>query len=250
MEKEKRLPVLSIAGFDPSGGAGILADIKTFEANKLLGLGVCTAITFQNDQEFDGVQWVPSDEIQRQIEVLARRFSLDWVKIGLIENLPTLKLLIQYLKELNPEVKIIWDPIFKASAGFVFHSQLDREDLTEICKDITLLTPNLDEINKMFPDMSPESGADYLSQYCNILLKGGHDAGDKARDLLFANGLITIYESDRMSCGKHGTGCVLSSAILTNLAKGYDIKDACREGKEYVTDFIKSDSGLLGLHYV
>jgi len=250
MEEEIKTHLLSIAGFDPSGGAGILADIKTFEANKVFGLGVCTAITFQNDSEFEGVNWIGEEDIKKQLDILLRKFHVEWVKIGLIEDMSVLNNLLDYLKDYNPTINIIWDPIIKASAGFVFHQGIDSTILKEICKKLYMITPNLEEIKKLLPNVSPEKGANELSSYCNVLLKGGHGESDKARDLLFENGLITMFESDKVASQKHGTGCVLSSAILTNLAKGYDLKSACREGKEYITDFIKSDSGLLGFHYV
>jgi hydroxymethylpyrimidine/phosphomethylpyrimidine kinase len=249
MEEEK-IYLLSIAGFDPSGGAGVLADIKTFEANKVHGLGVCTAITFQNDKEFEGVNWLQQEDIIRQIEVLLKRFTIKWVKIGLIENLSVLKSIVSFLKEHDEEINIIWDPIFKASAGFVFHTEVDRKDLLDICIESTLITPNLEEIKKMIPEMEAEEGAEFLSNYCQILLKGGHSEDNKANDILFARKVQTVFEGNKVEMEKHGTGCVLSSAILANLAKGYDLIDACKEGKEYITDFINSDNSLLGFHYV
>lgn len=250
LTSEESTTLLSIAGFDPSGGAGILADIKTFEGNKVHGLGVCTSITYQNDKEFEGLNWLSREQIQKQIDVLAKRFQFNWIKIGLIESLPILNELIDYLLQINPNAKIIWDPILKASAGFVFHNGTDKEQLITICKKIYLITPNLEEIKVMLPELSAENGAGLLSEYCNVLLKGGHAEGDKARDLLFENGKTTIFESFRVDLSKRGTGCVLSSAILSNLSKGYSLTEACREAKDYVTDYIKSDSGLLGFHYV
>lgn len=247
---DEELHVLSIAGFDPSGGAGVLADIKTFEANKIHGLGVCTSITFQNDKEFTGLNWLKEEDIIRQIEVLLNRFSVKWVKIGLIENLHVLKNIIGFLKSHNPTVNIIWDPIFSASAGFVFHEKMDRKELIDTCIDLYLITPNLNEIKKLIPEMEPEQGAEFLSHYCNVLLKGGHNEGSVAKDILFENKTQTVFESEKLNIEKHGTGCVLSSAILTNLAKGYDLADACKEGKDYVTDYINSDNSLLGFHYV
>src|SRR3972149_10947273 len=94
MPKERPC-VLSIAGFDPSGGAGVLADIKTFEQHKALGMGVVTGLTFQNDSEFDGVKWIETDEILKQIEVLARKFQFEFVKIGMVQNLETLEKIIE-----------------------------------------------------------------------------------------------------------------------------------------------------------
>lgn len=248
--EEERLHVLSIAGFDPSGGAGILADTKTFEANKVYGLGVCTAITFQNDKEFSGVNWIGEEDIIRQLQILFKRFPVKWVKVGLIENIQVLKNIILFLKEHDAQIKIIWDPILKASAGFKFHQEINRQLLTEVCKEIFLLTPNLPEIKTMLPEMQEEAGAEYLSQYCHVLLKGGHREDEKAVDILFEHKERFVLEGERVGKDKHGTGCVLSSAILTNLAKGYDLHEACKEGKEYVTDFIKSDNSLLGFHYV
>ncbi|HEY8400001.1 MAG TPA: bifunctional hydroxymethylpyrimidine kinase/phosphomethylpyrimidine kinase [Cytophagaceae bacterium] len=242
--------LLSIAGFDPSAGAGVLADIKTFEANKVYGLGVCSALTFQNDKEFDAIKWITPEDIIKQIEVLARRFPIKYVKIGLIENLEILRSIAEYLHQISPDVKIVWDPILKASAGFEFHKTVDRTVLIDLCKYLYLITPNLEEIRQIFPEMSEEEGAKTLSEHCNILLKGGHSNGNKATDILFSKGDRKVFESEKTKNSKHGTGCVLASAILTNLAKGYDLEDACKEGKEYVTDFINSHNSLLGYHYV
>src|ERR1700756_3795867 len=117
----KRAYVLSIAGFDPSGGAGILADVKTFESNKVYGLGVISANTFQNDEEFNRVDWIPAEKIIEQISILQKRFEFEYVKIGLIENLEVLNKIIEHLKLPTANYRLIWDPILKASAGFEFH---------------------------------------------------------------------------------------------------------------------------------
>src|ERR1700729_4382873 len=103
--------VLSIAGFDPSGGAGILADIKTFEAQQTLGLGVCSALTYQTENTFEGVTWVNKDTIIKQLAPLLKAYSIDYVKIGLIENMEVLNSIIDYLLGKNPSMRIIWDPI-------------------------------------------------------------------------------------------------------------------------------------------
>jgi len=112
---------LSIAGFDPSAGAGVLADIKTFEANGVYGFGVVTALTYQNDIEFDKVEWMDVEKIEEQVAVLLRRFKMRHVKIGLIENIEVLDRLVQFLKTSISDPVIIYDPIIKASAGFTFH---------------------------------------------------------------------------------------------------------------------------------
>ena len=116
---EERVSVLSIAGFDPSGGAGILADIKTFEQQQVNGMGIITAITFQNDIEFVNLKWINIEDIIQQILTLKKRFDFEYIKIGLIKDLDTISEIIQLFK--NDEIKIIWDPIVKATAGFEFH---------------------------------------------------------------------------------------------------------------------------------
>ena len=95
----KRPYVLSIADFDPSGGAGVLADVKTFESNKVIGLGVISANTFQNDKEFAGVDWIPVEKIIEQISILQKSFEFEYVKIGLMENLETLFKIVQHRSE-------------------------------------------------------------------------------------------------------------------------------------------------------
>src|SRR5438552_190681 len=113
--------VLSIAGFDPSGGAGILADVKTLEANKVYGLGTISSNTIQNDEECKIVDWMPVEKIIEQINILKKRFEFKYIKIGLIQNLEILMKVIDHCQLPTANCEVIWDPILKASAGFEFH---------------------------------------------------------------------------------------------------------------------------------
>lgn len=247
---ETRPYVLTIAGFDPSAGAGVLADIKTFEVNKVYGQAVVTSLTFQNENNFSGLRWVNEQEILSQLDSLAEVNRFNWAKIGLIQNLDILYNVILHLKGINPDCCIIWDPILKASAGFTFHQDVDKEKLIKISEHLELITPNLNELRLLFPDISVADAASSLSVYCNVILKGGHSE-DNADDLLYEkSGKVTHIKGRRLPFDKHGTGCVFSSAILTNLAKGYDLPGACKEAKEYISDFISSHDSLLGYHYV
>ncbi len=250
MMNKDRPYVLSIAGLDPSGGAGILADIKTFELNKTAGLAVCTALTFQNDLNFTGLKWVSTTDIKKQVEILYHRFSVEWVKIGLIQDLSVLQEIILYLKKLNQEIKIIWDPVFKASAGFIFHDKINVELLEELLVHLYLITPNLEEAVKIYPELNAKEAAIKLNHFCKVLLKGGHGKTNFAVDILYDQNGITEFESIMIEGGKHGTGCVLSAAILSHLALGKDLKAACKEGKNYINNFIISHKGQLGYHYV
>lgn len=240
---------LSIAGFDPSAGAGVLADIKTFESHRVYGMGVITANTMQNHTEFDEVKWVGTTKIRKQLDSLFREYEIDYVKIGLVLNLNIMDDIVNYVMEKNPNITIVWDPILKSSSGFEFHKEIDKEKLFEVCRKLDLTTPNFEEIKQLVPHLEPEEGAEYLSQCCPVLLKGGHRE-DAPIDLLYDHGKRTdIYNGElKDTADKHGTGCVLSSAIVANLALGESLKESCRLAKKYITGFIASNDGPLGYH--
>lgn len=251
---EERICVLSIAGFDPSGGAGILADIKTFEANKVCGMGAVSALTFQNDIEFDSVKWISTDEILKQVSVLQKRFQFNIIKIGLIKDLETLNDIISFLPIAN--CKIIWDPIIKASAGFEFHKSFNKEKLFPLLKNIFLITPNTDEVQFLTGINDPMEAAKELSKYCNVLLKGGHSIEEQGVDYLFMQYHTNSYRFEKIIptenniYPKHGSGCVLSSAIVANLAKENDLTTSCHNAKKYIEQFLASNPSLLGVHHV
>jgi len=247
--------VLIIAGLDPSSGAGLLADIKTLEMHKVYGFGVCSALTRQNDKEFYDVEWLGAEKIIGQIEVLAKKHSFGVVKIGLIQFNNTIIRIIDYLSELNKDVKIIWDPVLKASSGFVFHETFSYEFINEITAKTYLITPNISEARTL------TNNADHINQAllcmtnnintkCSVLLKGGHSTNKIKNDILFSGGKQTILKGEAIpGYDKHGTGCVLSSAIAAGLALGKSLEQSCRDAKEYTRKFILSNKTLLGYHY-
>ncbi len=240
---------LSIAGFDPSGGAGILADIKTFEANAVLGLGVCTAITYQNEHSFDGLDWINLDQLIKQLDPLYRQYPIAHVKIGIIQDMETLYRLVSWIKNKNPQTKIVWDPVLKASAGFTFHDHIGKVILEKILSSISLITPNLLEVTALSGNENVDEAVPYLSRFCSVLLKGGHSEEKEAADILFHKGKqYTFKHAWIEGDGKHGSGCVLSAAITAYLALGDTLPAACEKGKHYITQFIQSTPTLLGYH--
>ena len=243
---------LSIAGFDPSAGAGLLADVKTLEASGVYGLGVCTALTVQNDVSFERVSWISAKEIRDQIRVLFARFRVNFVKIGLVESLPQLLELVGWLKGQNPHLQLVWDPVLKASAGYEFHRQPDRRLMQALCAEMALVTPNHPEMQRLWPgEASADLAAQAASACCPVLLKGGHDAGEASVDVLLAGGRRHEFSAPRLAHGaKHGSGCVLSAAVLAGLAKGKSLPEACRTGKAYTTAFLASNDSLLGYHSI
>jgi hydroxymethylpyrimidine/phosphomethylpyrimidine kinase len=242
--------VLSIAGFDPSAGAGILADIKTLEANRVYGLGVCSAITFQDDTCFDGLRWINPNELRNQANLLLKRFPVQFVKVGLIEDLNILLSLIRDLKKLSPSLQFIWDPVLKATTGYDFHSKPDQNLVKELCSELFLITPNIPEAVELGESGASEENADSLSKYCHVFLKGGHHAHKAGEDFLY------LKNGKRISFGgrtynvkpKHGSGCILSSAIAAKLAKGADLEKACLLAKDYTLEVLESNDSLLGYH--
>jgi hydroxymethylpyrimidine/phosphomethylpyrimidine kinase len=247
----ERTCVLSIAGFDPSGGAGILADVKTFEANRVYGLGAVSAFTFQNDIEFEDVKWLDANDILKQIFVLQKRFHFSVIKIGLIKDLETLETIVTILDTTTPGVRLIWDPIIKASAGFEFHKRIDKSGLHALLNKIYLITPNTAEVKFLAGVNDAMEAAQELSRYCHVLLKGGHNEEARGVDFLFTeNTVVKIDRSERKVYPKHGSGCVLSSAIAGELASGNDLITSCSNAKKYAEQFLASNLSLIGTHYV
>ncbi len=248
--RTERKYVISIAGFDPSGGAGILADVKTFEQLDVNGLGVCTAITLQTENEFRGVSWIPLHQIELQLDTLLQKYEVAFLKIGVIQSLEVLDALIQMIRKKFPQIKIVWDPILKSSSGFQFHSEVEENLLYEILAQIFLITPNPDEAKKMLHEENSFRAAKAMSRFCNVFLKSILDEGGNHGDILFEQEKDFFLKTEVIkTTTKHGSGCVLSAAIAASLAKGFDLKTSCENAKSYTHKFLKSTDGLLGMHH-
>jgi hydroxymethylpyrimidine/phosphomethylpyrimidine kinase len=149
-------------------------------------------------------------------------------------------------------VKIIWDPILKASAGFEFYSVENQKLLEEICAQLYLITPNIPEAIALGNSNNELENVKHLSCFCNVYLKGGHSEEKPGVDYLFTKDkkeILFPITSDKVS-SKHGSGCVLSSAITANLAKGLTLEEACWKAKKYITEFLLSNESLLGYHKI
>ncbi len=246
----KRPIILTIAGHDPSGGAGLTSDVKTAEALGCYGLSVCSGNTVQNDIEMTSCIWTDIDTMKAQISLLANRLEINFIKIGVIENWSILNEMIDFILNINQEAKIILDPVLKSSSEFSFQNQDHSDDLEKILDKIYLLTPNYLEIEALFKDKSIPETIEFISKKTNLLLKGGHNTEQVGMDKLFeTNGDTIVYQSsvDKVY-QKHGSGCVLSSAITSFLALNYSLDDSCERGKIYTERFLNSNESLLGYH--
>ncbi len=253
---KSRPNILTIAGFDPSGGAGITADIKTFEALKCYGLAICTANTVQNDIEFKACYWADFEVIKCQIEILFDRFTIDFVKIGIVQNWKILNEIIDFLFEKNAEIKIVLDPVLKSSSGYDIQDLSlraeSRSELDKVLDKIYLLTPNYNEIEKLYADKTIEETIQCISSKTNLFLKGGHREEAIGKDELFTkNGkYFVLNPRGQNNSEKHGSGCVLSSAITAQLAHDFSLLKSCFRGKRYTEKVLSSNKSLLGYHKV
>ena len=250
--EEIRPIVLSIAGYDPSGGAGLLADIKTFEQNNVYGIGICTAITLQTESEFLSLKWEDESAIIRGLVKMLLHYTIDIVKIGLVENMLMLQKILNTIKRIKEDIIIILDPVMRSTSGYNFWDPIvNANKLESVLSLVYLITPNYDEIQALMPGLNPIQGAKKLSLYCNVLLKGGHNETEKGIDHLFYNNEISILNPGKgQYYPKHGSGCVLSSAIASNLALGFNLKKSCERSKQYIEKFLSGNQSLLGYHHV
>ncbi len=243
--------VISIAGFDPSGGAGLLADIKTFEQHGVYGLAVNTANTIQTGHAFHAVNWASLDEVLSTIDALMDAYPVQYVKTGIVPSFGFLSAVVTHLKQKNTSIRIITDPVIRSSSGFSFHDQQANNDITNLLKHIYLLTPNVQEAESLSGSHDAKVAALALSAHCHVLLKGGHSTAEPGTDHLYTQGsCITLKPGRQDITAKHGSGCVLSAAITANLALGNDLPTACAKAKAYVEQFLSSHPSLLGYHHV
>jgi hydroxymethylpyrimidine/phosphomethylpyrimidine kinase len=243
--------VISVAGFDPSGGAGLAADLKTFEAHKVLGMGVATSFTIQNEEQFEEIKWLETDFILRQISVLKKRHPVEFVKIGLVKNIEMLENIVDYLCTETTSVKIIWDPVIRSSSGFDIIEEPEKLNEGKILKKLFLITPNVNEAKMISGNEDEMSGAEQISEHCNVFLKGGHSNKKPGRDYLFTGKKQYSFRAKKWAeYPKHGSGCVLSSSIAAHVAKGFKLHEACLKGKSYTETFLHSNKEKLGYHNV
>ena len=243
--------VLTIAGFDPSGGAGILADAKTFEQHHVYGFAVNTGNTIQTENVFYEMQWTDLAFVLNSMEKLFDNYTIKAVKIGIIPSLDYLKEIVLLVKRLSPKTKIIWDTVLKSTTEFDFINIKNQAFLIEILKEIDLITPNYDEILQLSSEeINAETIAENLSDYCAVLLKGGHNPDEIGVDYLYLkNKIFRLTPKENLVFEKHGSGCVLSSAITGNIALEQDLKTACTNAKNYIENYLQSNQTKLGYHY-
>ena len=242
--------VLSIAGSDPSGGAGIQADLKTFSALGCYGMAALTALTAQNTQGVTGVHDVPAEFVRAQIDAIFEDVDVAAVKIGMLSQPEIIHEIADVLETYKPPFLVV-DPVMVATSGDPLISSEAIDALKErLIPLATIITPNIPEAQKLSRkavlDMET-SAVGLLDLGCkSVLLKGGHLKEAVARDVLAMQGSgVQEFSAPRVDTpNTHGTGCTLSSAIAAYLAKGEDIPSACEKAKAYLTGALEASSAL------
>ncbi|CAA7601080.1 phosphomethylpyrimidine kinase/hydroxymethylpyrimidine kinase [Acididesulfobacillus acetoxydans] len=234
--------VLTIAGSDGSGGAGIQADLKTFAAHGVFGLSVITAVTAQNTLGVQAVQDIDREMVSKQIEAVFDDIEVDAVKIGMVSQTATIETIAGALKKYTPE-HIVLDPVMAAKNGCHL---LKKEAETLLIKELfplaEIVTPNIPEAEAItglgidnLQQMEEAAAAIFRLGARNVLLKGGHLEGNPT-DILYNGREFLYFTQARIETkNTHGTGCTLSSAIAANLALGREVEEAITLAKDYIT---------------
>ena len=238
----KMKTALTIAGSDCSGGAGIQADLKTMTMNGVYAMSAITALTAQNTTGVRAIQESTSDFLSKQLDAVFEDVRPDAVKIGMVASSELIRVIADRLRYYGAK-NVVVDPVMVASAGSSLMKQNAVQTLAkELLPISTLVTPNIPEA-QVLSGMAIENKEDMITAakqigdnyHCAVLLKGGHSIND-ANDLLYANGKLMWFEGKRIdNPNTHGTGCTLSSAIASNLAKGFTLAESVQRAKNYIS---------------
>ncbi|MEW6686497.1 MAG: bifunctional hydroxymethylpyrimidine kinase/phosphomethylpyrimidine kinase [Candidatus Edwardsbacteria bacterium] len=245
---------LTIAGSDPTGGAGIQVDLKTFSAFGLYGFSVLTAITVQNTVGVKEIFPVPADFVSHQLEALLSLWTFPSSKAGMLTNSSIVESVAEKIKE-SQIGKFVLDPVMKAKNGTLLLDEPGQEMLIKKLLPLTwLITPNIEEAKiitgveiKNLTTMKKAARVINQMGSKNVLIKGGHLTG-KPLDLLFNGKSFRTYEDERLPKEMHGTGCAFSAAITALLAKGESLEKSVEKAKMFVNRAI-ADSLCLGGKY-
>lgn len=245
--------VLSIAGSDSGGGAGIQADLKTFAALGCYGMTAITALTAQNTQGVTGIYPVPPEFLKAQLQAVIEDIGVDAVKIGMLHSPEIVRVVAWAIREYGLK-RVVLDPVMVATSGDRL-IQAETVDIlrAELFPLVDVITPNLDEaallLGRDLPDASAldEAAEDLRLQGARaVLLKGGHLRGEAVVDVLAEPGHPLLHlRSERIaSRNVHGTGCTLSSAIAAHLALGLPLREAVQQARSYILDAIRGGAAV------
>ena len=238
---------LTIAGFDPSGGAGVLADVRTFSAFGVNAVAAISSLTFQNDREYFGAVHQSGVTVRSQVESLMVRYSIACAKTGMLPTVEVVRVVARLFRESELPPPVV-DPVLISSSG----KRLMDEDaigvlINELIPFCRLITPNIPEAETLAgmqitseAHMGEAAARIRMMGAGAVLVKGGHLGGESSVDLLDDGGDVTVFRGERIQgAGFHGSGCVLSAAIAAGLCKGMALQNAVAEAKRFVLEQLK-----------
>lgn len=247
----KRL--LTIAGSDSGGGAGIQADLKTFMAFGVYGMSAITALTAQNTKGVQGIFEISPDFIYQQIQSVVSDIGVDAVKTGMLANTEIVKVVSKAVRDFKMP-NLVVDPVMVAKSGDALLAESARRAIwEELIPQAMVITPNVFEaevlLNRRIKDLSDmqQAARDLKESGCQwVVLKGGHlDLENQAIDVVYDGQKFQLLKSPRMKTRHtHGTGCTFASAIAAGLGKGYPVIKAIRQAKKYITAAIENGLAL------
>ncbi len=241
------LVALTIAGSDSSGGAGIQADLKTFQAHGVFGMSAVTAVTVQNTQKVYDIQEIQPKIVHDQIICLFDDIEIHAVKIGMVSSIELIQAITKALKAVKPPA-IVLDPVMISKSGYRLLNQDAQDALTQYLFPLAeVVTPNIYEAEALIGkkiagvDDMKSAAIDILKLGSNkVVVKGGHLQEDRATDILYDGQEFKALESQRVETkNTHGTGCTFSSAIAANIALGKEFFEAVTLAKAYITGAIE-----------
>ena len=239
--------VLTIAGSDSSGGAGIQADIKTITVHKMYAMSAITALTAQNTTGVYGIMEATPEFVGKQLDCIFTDIFPDAVKIGMVSSSGIIAMIAQKLQEYKPQ-HIVVDPVMVSTSGCkLLEDEAQQALITKLLPLAEVITPNIPEAEVLcgFPiknEADMERAGRKIGEHLKgaVLVKGGHLVSD-AVDMLYEHGTCKWFRSERVeNPNTHGTGCTLSSAIACNLAEGHNLEDSIRNAKAYLTGALKA----------
>jgi len=248
---------LTIAGLDPSGGAGIVADIKTFSAFGCFASAAVTSVTFQNTTGVFGSVHQTADSVRRQVEAVLDDYEVAAVKTGMLPTREIIETVAEILSERGIR-ELVVDPVVRSTSGF---NLIDDSALDALMEKLfplaTVITPNIPEAERIarisirtLDDLKTAATTMQMLGARNVLIKGGHletDTGEtrKAIDHLFIGDELSVFEAEYIdTTATHGTGCTLAAAITANIALGNDLVESVQLAKAFVTEAIRTAPGL------
>ena len=234
--------VMSIAGVDPSGGAGIFADIKTFQALGVYGTGIVTALTAQNPQKMYSLKAIETSYVEEQIDAILDTYNVEYIKTGMLYSTDIIKSVSKKIREYN--LKAVVDPVMVATSG----GELAKNDLSQnllkyLLPKAILTTPNVSEAEKLTNikitnEEEAKKACEKLGKTCNTIITGGHLNGINTINI---DGSTSIFKQKLLKTDNlHGSGCNFSAAIVSYLSQKNDLKTSILKASDYTYESIKN----------